>query len=372
MIAPDDETSTMLAACFQDRDRMVRLAAVRSMGLLMGLSGSSKVIAGLADADWRDYQARRTSAIRPTGSVAVLAVATIQSALADPEPEVRIAAARFLWIQWADAASAAEALMSAIEREPEARVRRVMVRARSAIGPTARLVPYLIDMLDGGGGEAGGVATEDWVTAAIELGRYGDESLPAIPRLLVLAGPSSGRDAMIVVGCLRRLGTGAAPALGKLLEDPRVAIRRAVAQSLRTPPMDPCGEIAALGRALDDRDAEVRLEVVCALWRCPSEAQAYLEKLGELLMLDASKEVRQNAVLAVLIVGGDSAQAVQLVGEALHDSEEQVRYLAAARLALLGARAAPAQEALRSALEDSSGAVRRTAAEALRAIDGGK
>ncbi|WP_322047205.1 HEAT repeat domain-containing protein [Paraburkholderia sp. J67] len=150
-----------------------------------------------------------------------------------------------------------------------------------------------------------------------------------------------------------------APVLRRWAARPEPFARRAALRGLRE--LRDAAAFEPARAALDDADAEVRLEAVAVLgWLKDARA---LGPLAALTVTDAHVAVRRAAAGALGFANADDAHAAPALLNALRDADWQVREEAATTLGKL--RAHPARDALVTALADDYWQVRLRATRAL-------
>lgn len=157
--------------------------------------------------------------------------------------------------------------------------------------------------------------------SAWALSRIGAEAIPA---LIEAAGGESTRRrvaALDAMGWMADNPDGIIAALEAALRDDRPDVRRQAAVS-----MGRLGAPAAqsLGLALNNDFAEVRAAAASALAKLDGHADAYRERLIQLIE-DPDSEVRAAAIVAVSVTSVTDRQMVDLIVDAVMDQEADVR-----------------------------------------------
>ena len=135
-----------------------------------------------------------------------------------------------------------------------------------------------------------------------------------MPELLRLLRGGAGRSRKFAAFALGEIaGTGAEvrDALVAATRDADPHLRIAAVEALGLKPADDA-IVAALARALDDADAEVRFDAVLGLTRMGPAAAAAVPALGRVLTGDENRYVRGYAVEALSRIGDDAAYRVLL------------------------------------------------------------
>lgn len=137
---------------------------------------------------------------------------------------------------------------------------------------------------------------------------------PAVPELLRLLRSGAGRSrkfAAFALGEIAGTGPEVRDALVAAAGDADPHLRIAAVEALGLKPADDA-IVAALARALDDADAEVRFDAVLGLARMGQAAAAAVPALGRVLTDDPNRYVRGYAVEALSRIGDDAAYRVLL------------------------------------------------------------
>jgi HEAT repeat protein len=236
-------------------------------------------------------------------------------------------------------------------------------------------------------------------------------------------------NAVMLLGKLGKTAKFAVPQLKELLQDPSVAVRIKVAESLwkieqpdpkplldvlvaacehkedvvRAAALNVIGQIGekakpalpAVKKGLRDKEFNVRLQAVFAAGAMGPVAKGAVPELLDVIrqddtgfleaqvtialkkvgpgavpalrkgLSDKSPKVRRAAAFSLGLLGPKAYEAVPELTKALTDDETLVRVLAAEALGKIGTEAEPALPALKTALKDKEAAVRINAALAL-------
>jgi HEAT repeat protein len=330
-----------LAALVRDRSEVVRQSAVEALGVLGSLrAGSAQSMRGRGRGRvarggriWRFFVARKQFAQSPNHDPVQVAVATLQSALADDSLTVRIQA----------------------------------VMALGRIGPpAAAAAPRLIGLL---------TESDETVRcqAAEALGKVRGEPQATMAALVEMLRDASGpvkTSATRALGAMDKAAASAVPALVPLLQDRDESVRVAAAEAIaQVGPLDQAAT-DALVMGLDSLDNVVRAHTAEALGTIGAAAEEAAPALVE-AMADDNDRVRAMAVEALGKIG-ESAAAVAVPGlmRALRDQDNGVSALAAEALGQMGESADGAIPALVRSLSHLNAEVRRNAAEALGRMGG--
>ncbi len=132
-----------------------------------------------------------------------------------------------------------------------------------------------------------------------------------------------------------------APAIGAMLHDPSVNIRRSAARALHALGLDAAGATRDLENALKDDDTETRIWAALALAQIDSNDQASVPVLIQGLKHE-SPEVREASALTVSMIqfqGDESAPVIEmLIRLSVEDPDEAVRRAASSASKLLNAK----------------------------------
>ncbi len=233
------------------------------------------------------------------GAEAKQAVPALIQCLSDPVVEVRFAAARALRAVGREAQAAAPAL-SRLLADPDRLVRMNSADALEAIGPPA-----------------------------------------VAPTAAMLVSSPDAAARMASADVLRRIGAEAAPAVPALagaMSDPAPEVRNAAAQALRAIDRASLPAAAALAAAMNDPDRTVRLSAAGAL-----------ERLGTAALTHVAAQLNSNdwqtralAIRVIELYGPDARDAAPALSARLLDPEPAVREAAARALrAVLGKESSP-------------------------------
>jgi HEAT repeat protein len=331
----------LLAALGRDPSDVVRQSVVEALGILGGAGagparkrrglGRARGLKGPGIGRWFGRKTRGASAppLDPIG----MAVATLETALADDSAAVRTQAALALGRIGPPAAAVAPGLIGLLKDADET----VRCQAAEALGQV--------------GGDAGAT-----VAALVEL--LQDASAPV------------KAAAARALGALKKAAAPAVPALVPLLQDREESVRAAAAEAIaRVGPLDEAAT-ETLVEGLSDRDNVVRAQTAEALGTIGAAAEEAAPALVE-AMADGNDRVRAKAVEALGKIG-ESAAAAAVPGlvRALRDQDNWVGALAAEALGQMGKSADGAIPALVRSLGHPNPQVRGNAAEALGKMGG--
>jgi len=354
--------ATSLVAClFASKDQRLlagRRLLVAFVFVLAGQQHLGQPSAGAAEA----LPARPEPAAAAAPETRLAVVDTLAAALADPDRQVRLEAARALE---RIGPGCTEAVVRCLQHaDPSVRVGAIIVLAR--FGADAKqAVPALTECLVDPVVEVRFVATKalrtmgrEAQTAAPALSRLladpdrivrmnsadaleaiGAAAVPPVAEMLVSAPDAAAR--MAAADVLRRIGAeagAAVPALAGAMKDPAAEVRNAAAQALRAIDRASLPAAAALGAALNDPDRTVRLSAAGALERLGTAGLPHVTA-------QLSSDDWQTRVLALRVIevyGPEAQSAAPVLSARLLDSEPAVREAAARSLrAVLGKDASP-------------------------------
>jgi HEAT repeat protein len=330
------ETVPSVAALAQDPSDVVRQSVVEALGNLGGSGpGHGRTKRGLARGHgskgrgigWFSGWKKRAAPARPSDPVE-LAVATLESALADESAPVRIQAARALGRIGPRAAAVAPRLIGLLKEADET----IRCQAAQALGEV--------------GGETGAT-----VAALVELLK--DASAPV------------KATAARALGALKKAAGLAVPSLVPLLQDRQESVRTAAAEAIAL--VGPLDQAATdtLVEGLDSPDNVVRAQTAQALGTIGAAAEEAAPALVE-AMADSNDRVRAKAVEALGKIGEPAAAtAVPGLVRALRDQDNWVSAKAAEALGQMGESDDATIAALVRSLGHLNPEVRRNAALAL-------
>ncbi|HKI30664.1 MAG TPA: HEAT repeat domain-containing protein [Gemmataceae bacterium] len=295
-----------------------------------------------------------------------LAVATLQSALADDSVAVRTQAALALGRIGPPAAAVAPELIALLKDADET----VRCQAAEALGQVggegAAAVAALVELLPD-------ASAPVKAAAARALGALKTAAAPAVPSLVPLLQDrdesvrTAAAEAIAQVGSLNGAAT---ETLIEGLTSPDNIVRAQTAEALGTIGAGAEEAAPALVKAMKDDNDRVRAKAVEALGKIgESAAGAAVPGLVRALR-DQDNWVSALAAEALGQMGESADGAIPALVRALGHPNPQVRGNAAEALGKMGAAAAGARPALEKAFRDADGAVRSQATRALGMIGG--
>ena len=266
------------------------------------------------------------------------ATAALITALADPVPRVRVAAAQALGLRCEE--RCVQPLLGAL-KDPHAGVRETVIEALKAIGH-ASAIPYLAPLVCD-------VAPGVRAHAAHALRSLG--WTPASEEQQIIFFIAAGRFSKAA-----ELGAAAVGPLRAMLADESGSKRRALTEALGE--IDDPRALEAVAGRLEDPDPSVCLAALTALGRTgdPAHSPAVLKQLEH-----ADKNIRAVALETLTKIG--VSDLFNILVRALEDPHWNVRAVAAAALGAVGD--ARALEPLTKALHEVDGDVRQVVAEAI-------
>ena len=325
------DTVPRLVALGEDPSEVVRLSLVVALGVIAGATGppihkSRRHRPHRRRLGWW-WRRKRVAPGLPPDPI-VLAVGTLQTALADASPAVRTQAALALGRIGPRAAIAAPDLIARLKDTDET----VRCQAAEALGCV-------------------GTAAETTINSLVEL--------------LQDASAAVKVSAARALGSMKKAASPAVPALVPLLQDREEAVRTAAAEAIAQ--AGPLNEQAtgALVEGLASSDTVVQAQTAEALGAIGTAARhaapALVEALG-----NGSDRVRAKAAEALGKIGESAAKvAVPSLVRALHGEDNWLSALAAEALGEMGESADEAVPALIRSLRHDNPLVRGNAAEAL-------
>jgi HEAT repeat protein len=360
----------VLTEALKDRDDQARADAAKALGEIG--TGAKGAIPALLDAVKDTDSPRHLLGIRESlwalgrmGTEAQAAIPTLLVALQDDDAESRGAARVAL------AAVAGKDLTGMDSYLDLLRHKNVQVR-RSAVGLLTLI------QLDAGKDQAPLTAAlkpllQDAdptvrLPAADVLAGLGPEQHEAVVR--VLMGFLGEPDTMVrwrAAQALRRVAPEALSVLTKGLQDRDPARRRAAAYGLAEIARGGPAPVRELTAALDDGQADVRVQAAFALaWQNSTQGVPVLAAA----LKDPEWELRQRAIDGLNALGPRAPAALPALAEALADLEDDTHRAAVAPVLGRVARQQPQEvvPALTRALTDPHTPVRKNAAEALWAM----
>jgi HEAT repeat protein len=206
------------------------------------------------------------------------------------------------------------------------------------------------------------------LTAARQMQR--EDQVAALPRLMALLDPQreqKSENRAVAARLSGGLRTDASAAAGALIAtahaDPDANVRSAalVAVSQTAAPHEAAG---AFAKALDDKEASVRLVAAARLRQLGSTAAPAAQALAAALA-DADVRVREAAAEALILIG---EPAVHPLATQLASSNVEARKFALACLAKIGPAAKSAVPAIQECQSDTDESVRKLAEAALKRI----
>ena len=179
-------------------------------------------------------------------------------------------------------------------------------------------------------------------------------------------GDKSARVRVHAADALGQIGPQARPsakAIGELLRDPNLHVRRAAVRALRKIRPDPQVSIPLLMKGMDDADSAVRIGALDGLAECGKAAvQPLTEALGR-------EKTAHFACMALGEIGPEAAPAVPALVELLKkDPRPEIRREAALTLGAIGEAAEMATPQLIEALGDADQGIRMGAVFAIGRI----
>jgi HEAT repeat protein len=273
----------------------------------------------------------------------------------DKNEEVRRLAAKALGREGLEPKTVVPALTDAL-KDGDAGVRKYAVFGLKIHGKDAKsAVPAVIDVLKNDKNE------EVRCIAADTLGKVGADAEATVSALAaaVKAGGEAGIHAAKALTVIGPDAKAAIPELTAALQDK--TMRPFAAQTLARFKGD---GLAVLVKALDDKDDDLRVEVVVALRLAGKDGVPGLQT-G---LKDKFVEVRLNAADSLGRLGAEAKDAVPALIKALKDEIPDVRAEAATALGRIGADAKDAEPALTDAKKDAAELVRQAAEAALDLI----
>lgn len=205
---------------------------------------------------------------------------TLQKALEHPYAKVRWSAAILLGDMENEAAPAVTDLAIAL-KDQDADVRQAAARALHKIGPRIADPPVIKAL-----GEAL-LANKEWPQVQFEvaktLGSFGEKSARASADLISLLGSKEKQAQQAGVNALHQIGVAAIPAMRNALSSAPWQAKIWVARVLRSMGKKASSAIPALVDALADNDLDVRKEVLDAILSFEEMAVSAMPKLLSML-----------------------------------------------------------------------------------------
>ena len=368
------EVVPLVSSLAQDPSEVVRQSVVEALGNL-GMSGPGHVRPRRRFGRGRGSKGRGIGWLSGWKKHAVparhgdpvdLAVATLESSLADESAPVRIQAARSLGRIGPRAAAAAPRLIGLL-KEADETIRCQAAQALGEVGgETGATVAALVDLLK----EASAPVK---TTAARALGALKKAAEPAVPSLLLLLQDreesvrSAAAEAIALVG---RLDGVATDTLVEGLISPDNVVRAQTAQALGTIGAAAVEAAPALVEAMTDSNDRVRAKAVEALGKIGESAAAAAVPGLVRALRDQDNWVSAKAAEALGQMGESDDATIAALVRSLGHLNPEVRRNAALALGNLGAAgsAAGTGRALEEAARDEDGGVRSQAILALGRI----
>jgi HEAT repeat protein len=287
---------------------------------------------------------------------------TVQRALKDKSPEVRVAACAVIGVLGSKGKAAVPALIEAL-KDRELSVVIGAIGALGDIGPAARdSAPALLGL----SGYADFFILEPMVGAA--LGEMGEAVVPALVAALKEPSPERRRVAAYALGSMGAQAEPAVKALGTALGDEQWPVRSLAARALGNVGKGAKTALRRLRHGTEDPEVQVRIRAALAVWQVGGETK-YVPLLARSLK-DEAPLARELACHALATIGGDAREAVPVLTTALEDKEPIVRQAAAEALGNIGPAARDSAATLRALLKDGDKALRLRSAFALWRVTG--
>ncbi len=285
------------------------------------------------------------------------ALAALVARLADPAPEVRVAAVEAVCALGPRAAPHAAAA-AALLRDPDGGVRQVAADALPRLGPP--VVPPVSALL----------AEEDEGLRALAVAVLGRAGEPGLEALLAHRDPSPRVRSAVLWALAAAPGPRALPALEAGLGDEEPRVRQETLRALAGREAD-AGTVALLSRALGEREPLLVRAALESLERLGARAAGAAPALVRLAR-GGPPEVRLEALAVLIRVSAEPRALVAQLGELLDAPTPAVRRAALEQLAAVGPGAVGQHRAriARLALKDPDLAVRQAAGAALEALGG--
>lgn len=356
-----------------DKDLDVRLQAVVELTALKHFAEPAVTALGAALQD-NDSDLRRQAAVAlaSVGPWAEESAPILAQALRDPNANVRLAAVGALQAIGPDATRTLDDLLVCLKDKVPS-VRRATANALAVIARqadpdrTERAVRALAAALQDSDADVR-------LRAAVALGAIGPKAEGAAALLgeasRVPRDPAS-REAALALG---RIGGKGTAELARNLEHADVEVRTHALLGLQLLQYKARPVLAALIKALNDADPNVRQHVMSALRSCDPEPKDVFPIVKSAVAGRADESGRLWAVawlgeIAVGVDQGLSQEAVGVLTLALADGDARVRGQAAQSLGQVGPAARFAVKDLRALVNDSDANVRLQVAFALGSID---
>jgi len=341
---PDDVVRTLSQYVKHDAPAPLALKSIRTIGAFHTTDATASLASIYANTNNSDYRKAAIEALSQFTDTPV-AFDTIQSALADPSPAVRIASVQALT---PPDLKSIPALLKIAASDPDEGTRVAALQSLASCPAAPAPAP---------------------VSSMPQVAQCKD--LVVAPAIALLKDPSPRirREAVTTLASAN-VAAGAQSLAFLITHDPEAAVREAAAYTLATAKLDSVSQ-AEVARELmlavaKDPAEPVRVAAVSALGHCPSAET--IRRLRDLLRKDRSPAV-QAAAAEALGTGKIDVAVPDLVA-ALQRPDANVRRAAAAALGAIGN--AQSIDGLLNALKDTDPYVRKEAATALDAIKVGK
>lgn len=284
------------------------------------------------------------------------------SGLKDPDPAIRVEAAKALWERGPKALPAAGALVEALEdKSADVRVHAAFALAKigpeasAAVGPLARL-------LEDDTTTTGNVPV--WLAASMALGGMGPE---AVPELIPVLKSSKRHARQAAAGAIYLIGPpakDAVPSLIVMLADEHKKTARVAMHALMSIGPESRAAVPSLVEALSSDDFHSQYTACMALGGIGPDAVEAVPELVRVLK-EGSASARRHSAAALGSIGPEIGdEAVERLIEALADQAQPVREKAVIALGMLGPAARSAVPVIEKALDERTIAGRVAAAKA--------
>ena len=350
-----------LAAAMEDKNGSVAWKAAEAVACA-GPEGVPVLLAALEKSQG-DRRRFAVDALRLMKQAAGPALKRLREAMADPDPRVRVAAAKAVWEVSGEAGESLPVVLKAL-RGKDKDAAEDAAGALEAMGPAARpILKELIGLLESG-------SPFEQESAIKVLSKCGRESAPAVPLLVARLGCRQYGDPDAVGRALYNIGADAVPALLKAVETADPERRRSALAALSSIGPESEAVVALFIRLLGDGDRDIRKAAADALGPYCDLTAAAVPALHRALG-DSSAAVRAAAASSLVEAGFRVKGASGPLVAALADPDVGVRKAAAYSLRNLWPEESPADEVaaavagLRPLLADLDPEVRKNAADTL-------